>query len=530
MALVQILARWMGGVRRVVGAESRGFGARRSFLFSTKSQQCVTLSTNHKTSMLHRRNDIALYEKRIYLEDCIQGTGKNYRGTESKTTSGKTCQAWSSLFPHVPNITPEKFPAAGLESNYCRNPDGDSTGPWCYTTDPTVRFEYCNIQQCEEECIHCNGENYNGKVSKTESDIECQHWDMQTPHTHGYSPSNLPEKNLLNNYCRNPDGEPRPWCFTTNPNKRWEFCSIPRCTTNLTPSIPGVQCLSGKGESYRGNIAVTVSGNTCQHWSSQVPQKHSRIPENYPCKNLDKNYCRNPDGETMPWCYTLNSTVRWEYCEIPSCDAPTLVQMKPTQPTVVSECYEDAGVTYRGTAYITVSGKKCQDWSSMVPHKHEKTPEKYPNAGLTKNYCRNPDSDKSPWCYTTDASVRWEYCNLKKCTKLPSMEQRPIQTTKSPTVPASADEEDSLNPGRDCIVGKGEDYRGTRSTTTRGHTCQHWSSQSPQEHNNFTPITHPNEDLNKNYCRNPDRDINGPWCYITTPGTLQWDYCDIPRC
>lgn len=35
---------------------------------------------------------------------------------------------------------------------------------------------------------------------------------------------------------------------------------------------------------------------------------------------LDKNYCRNPDGESSPWCYTTNPNQRWEYCSIPSCD------------------------------------------------------------------------------------------------------------------------------------------------------------------------------------------------------------------
>lgn len=43
-------------------------------------------------------------------------------------------------------------------------------------------------------------------------------------------PFRFPSKNLKKNYCRNPDGEPRPWCFTTDPNKRWEFCDIPRCS------------------------------------------------------------------------------------------------------------------------------------------------------------------------------------------------------------------------------------------------------------------------------------------------------------
>lgn len=57
--------------------------------------------------------------------------------------------------------------------------------------------------------------------------------------------------------------------------------------------------------------------------------------------------------------------------------------------------------------------------------------------GLEKNYCRNPDNDKSPWCYTTDPSVRWEYCSLKKCTDVPPIEQKPVQTTEPILVSSS---------------------------------------------------------------------------------------------
>ena len=36
-------------------------------------------------------------------------------------------------------------------------------------------------------------------------------------------------------------------------------------------------CSSGLQTDYRGNLAMTVSGNTCQAWGSQVPQVHNRL-------------------------------------------------------------------------------------------------------------------------------------------------------------------------------------------------------------------------------------------------------------
>ena len=44
---------------------------------------------------------------------------------------------------------------------------------------------------------------------------------------------------------------------------------------------------------YRGTIATTTSGKTCQEWSSQSPHAHTRTPAQYPNKGLgDHNYCR----------------------------------------------------------------------------------------------------------------------------------------------------------------------------------------------------------------------------------------------
>lgn len=75
----------------------------------------------------------------------------------------------------------------------------------------------------EEDCKRTsNGWEYAGKRHITKTGRTCQVWSAQSPHSHGYT--YLPE-----NYCRNPDGEPSPWCYTTDPYKRWELCDIPDC-------------------------------------------------------------------------------------------------------------------------------------------------------------------------------------------------------------------------------------------------------------------------------------------------------------
>ncbi len=48
------------------------------------------------------------------------------------------------------------------------------------------------------------------------------------------------------NYCRNPNNEADvPWCFTTDPNKRWEYCAVPTC--------------SGEGATWKYNFLMENS-------------------------------------------------------------------------------------------------------------------------------------------------------------------------------------------------------------------------------------------------------------------------------
>jgi len=89
-----------------------------------------------------------------------------------------------------------------------------------------------------------NGEDYRGTISVTLSGLKCQKWSKQTPHDHDYKPRDYPE--LQENYCRNPDGEEEggPWCYTTDPNERWEYCLRP-CKALKVPVIREVEIVGG---------------------------------------------------------------------------------------------------------------------------------------------------------------------------------------------------------------------------------------------------------------------------------------------
>merc|ERR1712166_1011254 len=80
-----------------------------------------------------------------YRETVAGYRGKDYRGFQTKTRTGRTCQNWMSMTPQHHTRTPNNFPNKGLGNhNNCRNPDNEDGGIWCYTTDSWKRWEYCN--------------------------------------------------------------------------------------------------------------------------------------------------------------------------------------------------------------------------------------------------------------------------------------------------------------------------------------------------------------------------------------------------
>ena len=83
----------------------------------------------------------------------LTALGREYMGTLSQTVSGKTCQFWTHETPHEPSSAAQNDAnysdgSRAAAKNYCRNPDSVLLGPWCYTTDPNVRWEACSVPYC----------------------------------------------------------------------------------------------------------------------------------------------------------------------------------------------------------------------------------------------------------------------------------------------------------------------------------------------------------------------------------------------
>uniref|UniRef100_A0A8C9ZQA2 trypsin n=1 Tax=Sander lucioperca TaxID=283035 RepID=A0A8C9ZQA2_SANLU len=75
---------------------------------------------------------------------CYKGVGLYYRGTESKSESGRTCKEWDLH-------TRKQFMSSDVLSgrhNYCRNPNYKRR-PWCYVwKNQQLVWEYCAIPHC----------------------------------------------------------------------------------------------------------------------------------------------------------------------------------------------------------------------------------------------------------------------------------------------------------------------------------------------------------------------------------------------
>ncbi|XP_029663491.1 uncharacterized protein LOC115235691 [Formica exsecta] len=222
------------------------------------------------------------------------------------TAGGYRCQSWSAQQPiHEisTDITDANFPEKSMKlvKNYCRNPTRDPRGPWCYTLEPTVIDDECDIPLCNYKVRNISsidlskcklsqlGTEYKGFIMTTAGGYRCQSWSAQQPIHEGISKrkckfwnrkyklgnaksikfhnKHFPDGSRIKarNLCRNPDDDTGgPWCYVEERNYELvekEYCDIPSCDDKdcLTYSRNSstYSMLTGLNSTY-GNISFWI--------------------------------------------------------------------------------------------------------------------------------------------------------------------------------------------------------------------------------------------------------------------------------
>ncbi|XP_033643912.1 uncharacterized protein LOC117303722 isoform X2 [Asterias rubens] len=441
------------------------------------------------------------------------------------------------------------------------------------------------------ECYHLpKGQDYRGTVSQTAAGTPCQNWGSLEPHAHTVSPDDYAHRGIgQHTYCRNPDDDNQPWCFTTDPDTRWAYCSVGEPSERKCRNQDSPECFTQpQGNDYRGFVSTTISGKICQNWEKQEPHAHRHTPERFPNDGLgDHNYCRTVSevNAERPWCYT-ESTTRREYCDVglpqTSCTrnaAPSSQQadtplerfamfenaaipganLKDLEGISVEECarlclLEDT-FECRSFDYYRADNR-C--WLSNE-NSHTAAPKFDFNNNPFDFYERIDIGSVAQFQITPNAAlpgyneVEYQQTSLEKCAELCltatfgcasfDFSRRTSQCWLSKATISTAPLRSNFegNPYdyyqrkgealTDCYHGNGHSYRGSHSTTHDDKRCVTWTFAAGRGAG-VNADMYPNTGLgNHNQCRNPDNDQK-PWCYYAdVDGNLEgWTYCGVEAC
>jgi len=130
-----------------------------------------------------------------------------------------------------------------------------------------------------------------------------------------------------------------------------------------------IGCTEGDGEDYMGDASRTRYGDECQKWDSPEVGlwfDNEQISKLGPLEGNNK--CRNPDGESAPWCLTGNG--EYENCDIPSCQKEAIT-IGP-RIDAVTECGSDQFQCTPGecifSAYVCDGDIDCSNSADEEPN------------------------------------------------------------------------------------------------------------------------------------------------------------------
>nr|XP_039263319.1 apolipoprotein(a)-like [Styela clava] len=295
--------------------------------------------------------------------------------------------------------------------------------PPCKVLSKVSESSPCNTHECMD-CFVADGSEYHGTYQTTYTGKQCSKWED--------TPAANTNRNLKENFCRNPDFKAIPWCYSGRPSLE-VFCDPKHCITGTIPYTIPQDGFAQNGE----KCYMPYENGTDVYWNCQKMNGKYYCPIIQDVQNLRQDQLALcPPSYKGSWSHWRNTKMCNETCGgggiiylrdclYPPCEGKRVkyeeecnthsCKWKKTLRQDI-ECFMNRGHLYNGRAYKTISGKTCMNWIKQSPHRHEYTHD-YRSLTLDHNYCRNPSSDLryGPWCFTTDKSVRWEYCDVPHC-------------------------------------------------------------------------------------------------------------------
>ncbi|XP_041346654.1 plasminogen-like, partial [Gigantopelta aegis] len=359
-----------------------------------------------------------------------------YRGIINVTKSNFTCQSWASQQPHPHNLTEikmgnvtETLQEAG---NSCRPSPGHP--PWCYTTDPDVTFDYCDIPLCDVFICGDPPKMHNAKI--TTYDMIGNRYKYVCVNGTSYVRGSVTSK------CRNNSiwEGPTIVCARTLKGDIWKriTAKISACgVAERTPqeakekwrSLKGAVLNKQKRQTKTGggppdkpmpyeDIIVTIIGENSNLYTG-IEGNECKIPPRVPGARTMLGATDHRQFRSVIYYKCLPGFQYVTGTTFATCDIsgrwkqPTMICLNP-------RCYvvRQGNIIYTGPINVTKSNYSCQAWSSQTPHKHNTSEIRMAALNQTLdeagNWCR-PSHGRPPWCYTTNPDVEFDYCDIPQC-------------------------------------------------------------------------------------------------------------------
>ena len=141
------------------------------------------------------------------------------------------------------------------------------------------------------------------------------------------------------------------------------------------------------------------------------------------------------------------------------------------------------------------------------------------------SFCPNHRKDVDDEEFNT--VVELQVCLLCVCVCVCVCVRSTGQPFVPPPTPATTDTKEGYTK-KDCLANNGMDYTGDLSVTMRGFKCLSWKSPAAVTLSAGKEFL-PEVGLVGNHCRNPDGDLEGPWCFVDKQN-ITMDYCELELC